>query len=137
MSVELICVAPDRVHEFWPHVSDLIHRAIRRTNLSHSQDIDFDVLNGDGLLWIAWNGSAVEAAATTSLIETDAEKVCVLTACGSRTCAAGSAFLARSKIMQKQKVVRASAFSGARGGCACSNAIASVTLSWRKNSNGR
>ncbi|MEH2513935.1 hypothetical protein V1291_005289 [Nitrobacteraceae bacterium AZCC 1564] len=82
MSVELICVAPDRVHEFWPHVSDLIHRAIRRTNLSHSQDIDFDVLNGDGLLWIAWNGSAVEAAATTSLIETDAEKVCVLTACG-------------------------------------------------------
>lgn len=82
MSVELICVAPDRVHEFWPHVSDLIHRAIRRTNLSHSQDIDFDVLNGDGLLWIAWNGRAVEAAATTSLIETDAEKVCVLTACG-------------------------------------------------------
>ena len=82
MSVELICVAPDRVHEFWPHVSDLIHRAIRRTNLSHSQDIDFDVLNGDGLLWIAWNGSAVEAAATTSLIETDVEKVCVLTACG-------------------------------------------------------
>jgi hypothetical protein len=82
MSVELICVAPDRVHEFWPHVSDLIHRAIRRTNLSHSQDIDFDVLNGDGLLWIAWNGSAVEAAATTSLIETDTEKVCVLTACG-------------------------------------------------------
>jgi hypothetical protein len=82
MSVELICVAPDRVHEFWPHVSDLIHRAIRRTNLSHSQDIDFDVLNGDGLLWIAWNGRTVEAAATTSLIETDAEKVCVLTACG-------------------------------------------------------
>ncbi|WP_424630736.1 hypothetical protein [Bradyrhizobium sp. SYSU BS000235] len=82
MSVELICVAPDRVHEFWPHVSYLIHRAIRRTNLSHSQDIDFDVLNGDGLLWIAWNGSAVEAAATTSLIETDTETVCVLTACG-------------------------------------------------------
>jgi hypothetical protein len=82
MSVELICVAPDRVHEFWPHVSDLIHRAIRRTNLSHSQDIDFDVLNGDGLLWIAWNGRAVEAAATSSLIETDTEKICVLTACG-------------------------------------------------------
>lgn len=82
MSVELICVAPDRVHEFWPHVSDLIHRAIRRTNLSHSQDIDFDVLNGDGLLWIAWNGHAVEAAATTSLIETDTEKICVMTACG-------------------------------------------------------
>jgi hypothetical protein len=84
MSVELICVAPDRVHEFWPHVSDLIHRAIRRTNLSHSQDIDFDVLNGDGLFWIAWNGRAVEAAVTTSLIETDTEKVCVLTACGGK-----------------------------------------------------
>jgi hypothetical protein len=82
MSVELICVAPERVHEFWPHVSELIHRAVRRTNLSHSQDSDFDVLNGDGVLWIAWNGRGVEAAATTSLIETDTEKVCVLTACG-------------------------------------------------------
>jgi hypothetical protein len=81
-SVELVCVDPKRVHEIWPHVSGLILEAIRRTNLSHTQDIEYDVLNGDGLLWVAWDGAAIQAAATTSLIKTDAEKVCVLTACG-------------------------------------------------------
>ena len=81
-SVELVCVDPKRVHEVWPHVVELIQRAVRRTNLSHSLDIEYDVLHGDGLLWLAWNGAAIEAAATTSLIETDTNKVCILTACG-------------------------------------------------------
>ncbi len=81
-SVELVCVNPKQAHEVWPYVSELICRATRRTNLSHSHDIEYDVLYGDGLLWLAWNGNAIEAAATTSLIETDTDKVCVLTACG-------------------------------------------------------
>lgn len=78
---DLICVAPDRVHEFWPHARELIHKATRRTNLNHFLDIEYDVLSGDGLLWLAWSGK-IEAAATTILIETETEKVCVLTACG-------------------------------------------------------
>ncbi|WP_315831124.1 hypothetical protein [Bradyrhizobium prioriisuperbiae] len=81
-SVELICVDPRRIHEIWPHAADLIHRAVRRTNLNHTRDIDADVLSGAGLLWLAWNGEAIEAAATTSLIQTDTDKVCILTACG-------------------------------------------------------
>jgi hypothetical protein len=81
-SVELICVDPKRVHEIWPHVAHLIHRAVKRTNLSHFSDIADDVLHGNGLLWIAWDGRAVKAAATTSLIRTERELVCVLTACG-------------------------------------------------------
>ncbi len=81
-SVELVCVDPKRVHDVWPHAMELIQRAIKRTNLSHSLDVEYDVLHGDGLLWLAWNGSAIEAAATTSLIETDRDKVCILTACG-------------------------------------------------------
>ena len=81
-SVELVCVDPKRVHEVWPHVVELIQRAVKRTNLSHSLDIEYDVLHGDGLLWLAWNGMTIEAAATTSLVETDADKVCILTACG-------------------------------------------------------
>lgn len=80
--VELICVDPKRVHEFWPHVKDMIRSAVRRTNLNHSHDIEYAITSGDDLLWLAWNGQAIEAAASTSLIETDADKVCVLTACG-------------------------------------------------------
>jgi hypothetical protein len=79
-SVELICVDPKRVHEIWPHVAPLIHSAVKRTNLSHTQDIAYDTLHGDGLLWIAWDGS-IKAAATTSLVRTDRDKVCILTAC--------------------------------------------------------
>ena len=81
-SVELICVDPRRIREIWPHAAELIHKAVRRTNLNHARDIEVDVLGGRGLLWLAWNGEAIEAAATTSLIQTDTDKVCILTACG-------------------------------------------------------
>jgi hypothetical protein len=82
-SVELICVDPKRVHEIWPHVAELIRGAIKRTNLSHTADIETDTLHGDGLLWIAWDG-AIKAAATTSLVRTDRDLVCILTACSGR-----------------------------------------------------
>jgi hypothetical protein len=82
MTIELICVDPRRVHDIWPHVAPLIHNAVKRTNLSHTLDIELDVLAGRSLLWLAWDGAAVKAAATTALIRTDREKVCVLTACG-------------------------------------------------------
>lgn len=80
-SVELICVDPKRAHEFWPHVAPLIAKAIKRTNLSHSADVEYDTLHGDGLLWLAVDGKTILAAATTVLVETDADKVCILTAC--------------------------------------------------------
>jgi hypothetical protein len=80
--VELICVDPKRVHEFWPYASEMIRSAIRRTNLSHTSDTEYEILSGDGLLWLAWNGEKIEAAASTHLIDTDADKICVLTACG-------------------------------------------------------
>ncbi len=60
----------------------MIRSAVKRTNLSHSQDIEYDITSGEALLWLAWDGARIEAAASTSLIETDASKVCVLTACG-------------------------------------------------------
>src|SRR3954452_2318448 len=77
----LICVDPERIHEVWPHVVDLIHRAVKRTNLSHTLDIDADVLKGDGLLWLALDGPRVLAAMKTALVLTDTDKVCILTAC--------------------------------------------------------
>jgi hypothetical protein len=81
-SVELFCIDPQRVHEVWPKVEHLVAAAVRRTGLSHSADIEYDTLHGDGLLWLACRGDTIEAAATTVLTETDTTKVCVLTACG-------------------------------------------------------
>ena len=37
---------------------------------------------GRSLLWIAWNGEAVEAAAATTLINSEIGKVCIIAACG-------------------------------------------------------
>ena len=64
----------------WPHVSDLIRAAVERTGLSSFADIEADVLTGMQLVWIAWNGKDILAAATTQLVKPD-DKVCVLTAC--------------------------------------------------------
>ena len=79
-SADLICVDPKRVHEVWPHAKDLIRKAIERTNLSAFEDIEYDVLSGDQLLWLAWDGKAILAAATTQIVK-PCDKVCILTAC--------------------------------------------------------
>lgn len=83
-AAELICIDPARVAEFWPHVRSMILGAIKRTGLSHSGDIEASILSGGSLLWIAWNGSAIEAAAATQLRIADSGKVCTLVACGGK-----------------------------------------------------
>jgi hypothetical protein len=75
--VSLVCVDPTRIDEIWPHAKHLIKAAIEATELSDFRDIERAVLDGDQLLWLAWNGQAIEAAATTQLLK----GVCVLTAC--------------------------------------------------------
>jgi hypothetical protein len=81
-SAELVCVDPKRVGELWPHISPLLRAACRRTELNAFADIEADILAGRSLLWIAWNGQAVEAAAATILINSEIGKVCIITACG-------------------------------------------------------
>lgn len=83
-SVELICVDPDRVDAIWPHAASLLQSACRRTGLNAFADLEADILSGRSLLWIAWNGEAIEAAAATVLINSETGKVCIITACGGR-----------------------------------------------------
>ena len=78
----LICVPPDQVALVWPYVCGPIHAAIRRGNLSSFQPVAESVLRGDALLWLAWNGELVQAAAVTELQQTEWRKVCVIVACG-------------------------------------------------------
>jgi hypothetical protein len=83
IDTQLVCVDPSRVGSVWPRVAPLLKAAITRTNLDRFDEIERDVLSGRGLLWLAWSDH-VEAAATTILTETDAQRVCILTACGGR-----------------------------------------------------
>jgi hypothetical protein len=82
---KLICVDPEQVHLIWPHVTPRLRRAIARTGISAFADIEHEILSGDALLWIAVSGkgsvAAIEAVASTSLQQTDAGKICVITAC--------------------------------------------------------
>lgn len=79
--MELVCIDPARVHEIWPHVRPLLEQACRRTELNAFADFEADILAGRSLVWIAWNGRAIEAAAATTLINSDHGKVCVITLC--------------------------------------------------------
>jgi hypothetical protein len=81
-SAELVCVDPSRVREFWPHASPLVRAACQRTELNAFADVEADIFAGRSLLWLAWNGRAVEAAAATILINSEIGKVCIITACG-------------------------------------------------------
>ena len=56
--------------------------ACRRTELSAFADIEADILSGRSLLWLAWNGRAIEAAAATILVNSDTAKVCIIIVCG-------------------------------------------------------
>ncbi len=78
---ELICIDPKRVHEFWPHVKLLIHRAIIRGGGDFMQ-VKHDVLIGLDLLWIAYDGKQIIAAAITSLGVLGGKKTCTIVACG-------------------------------------------------------
>jgi len=114
-SVELICVDPQRVHEVWPRVAHLINGAVHRTGLSHTADIEYDTLHGDGLLWLACDGETVMAAATTVLAETDTAKVCVLTACGGAGRAAWLPLLAQIEAYARAEGCAALRIYGRKG----------------------
>jgi hypothetical protein len=64
----------------WPHVRDKIRAAVECTGLSNFADIEADVLTGMQLVWVAWDGKDILAAATTELSR-PLSKVCTLTAC--------------------------------------------------------
>lgn len=81
-SAELVCVDPQRIREIWPHVSPLLRAACCRTGLNAFSDIEADILAGRSLLWVAWNGRAVESAAATILINSEIGRVCIITVCG-------------------------------------------------------
>lgn len=68
----------------WPHVEPMFRSAIERTAMGTLADIKREVLHGNALLWVAWDGKSILAAWATVLQPEDAGLVCVVLACGGR-----------------------------------------------------
>jgi hypothetical protein len=81
----LICIDPAQVHQFWPFVSPLIEAAMNKGRLTNFSDVERDVFAGDALVWIAWNGEKIKAAAVTEIASANGERFCTIVACGAQT----------------------------------------------------
>lgn len=55
---------------------------MERGDLGRFETVEQDVLSGIALLWLAWNGTKIEAACVTQLDTTECTKACVIVACG-------------------------------------------------------
>lgn len=80
--VELHCVDPLLIDDFWPHVKRHIEAALKHTGLGLFEDLESDVLTGDALLWVVWKKPKIVAAVVTRVAMTEGGKVCAIHACG-------------------------------------------------------
>ena len=79
-SVELHCVDPSLAKDIWPHASALVKKGMSRADEGDFDRTEREVLCGLQLLWIGWNGSAIEVAGVTQLVMLGDRKVCVIVA---------------------------------------------------------
>lgn len=86
-SADLVCVPPHLKRTIWPLVADRLRAAYLKTDLGHTRDLEHDVLDGDGDLWLATSGNDIDAAAVTLLVRTDRHLVCQITAIGGKNLA--------------------------------------------------
>lgn len=85
MSDILLCVDPAKIDQFWPHVAPLIERAFASgLGDDNPETVKFELVVGDALLWIVWDGRHLIAAATTKLMQTPTKKLCVVTSCAGK-----------------------------------------------------
>ena len=65
--VQGICVPPDLVSKLWDSVSPLINSALGASGLTTLTEVERELLAGHMLLWIATDGTKIEAVAVTQL----------------------------------------------------------------------
>lgn len=79
----LLCVAPSMVPEIWPYAGPMIRRATERGGGDFDRT-ETEVLAGLQLLWIVSDDGALQAAATTQLVNEGQGKACIIVACSGR-----------------------------------------------------
>jgi hypothetical protein len=111
----LICVDPAQAQEFWPFVAPLIKAAMEKGRLSEYADVEHSVRSGSALLWIAWDGGKIKAAAVTELGQANGEKFCTIVACGGSDRGQWLHLLAGLEAYGKAEVCAAMRIHGRRG----------------------
>lgn len=83
---QLVCIAPERIEEFWPYVAPLIDKAYERFGTKDERRrVEEDIKSGMALVWIAWSATRdIEAALVTDLLLEDGDLVCRLRALSGR-----------------------------------------------------
>jgi hypothetical protein len=90
---ELCCVDPAQVSKVWPHVSDLIRRAMERGGMGRFEDVERDVLTANAYLWLAVDGGSALAAAVTQVTQQRDHRLCTIVACGGHAWARWGALI--------------------------------------------
>lgn len=62
----------------------MVCRAVERGGMGDFSDVETDVLCGDALLWLAWDGTEMLACAVTILQQGD-DKFCTILACAGKS----------------------------------------------------
>jgi hypothetical protein len=62
----------------------LIEAAMRRGRINDFAEVERAAFAGDALVWLAWDGTAINAAAVTQLSAVDGARFCTVVACGAR-----------------------------------------------------
>lgn len=83
----LICVAPEKLSEFWPHVENFLKRALEASVGEDTlEEIRDDLFADRALLWLVWDDErkTILAAATTKLVASKRGKTCIIAACAGQ-----------------------------------------------------
>lgn len=78
---DLLCVSQSQTDEFWPYVEPHLKAAVERCGTWTIGEVRHEIEKG-ALLWIAWNGETVAAAAVTRLVQERRGLVLEALACG-------------------------------------------------------
>jgi hypothetical protein len=80
--VECACVDPKHAHMYWGAAAALIRKAMERGRMGDYAEVEHDVRNGASLLWFAYEGTDILAAAVTQLNMIEGERACTIVALG-------------------------------------------------------
>jgi hypothetical protein len=131
---QLICVDPAQAHEFWPHVASLIRAAMEKGRLSSYADVEHAVRNGHALLWLAWNGETVKAAAATESPAPTARRSAPLSPAAATTARNGSISSKGSRPTAGRKAAPPCASTAAAAGSSSCRSTAPRACCWKRNS---
>ena len=81
MAIELVPVDTPLVAGIWPHTREMVKRAMSRADAGNFERTERELFAGLQQLWLAWNGTSIEAIAVTQLTTVGDKKYCVIVAC--------------------------------------------------------